>query len=125
MRGLGRCGVYLPELLPQRINTAGALAFGHQRLAQVGSAGDLLVFYPAAAGGLYVQPRAAAKDGQAAAGKQPLYRAVGIGRVIGRAVGRARGKKIKEVVRHGGLLLLCGLGGANIHAAVDLHRIAA
>ena len=72
---------------------------------------------------LEVQHRAADQQGQLAAGVDLGDQRSGIGREFGRAVGPHRIADVDQVVRHAAPLLAAGLGGADVHAAIDQRRI--
>ncbi len=72
---------------------------------------------------LEVQHGAAHQQRQRAARADLGHQPGGVLHKLGRAVGLQRVADVDEVVRHGGKLVGRGLGGADVHAAVDQGRI--
>ena len=75
--------------------------------------------------GVKVKPRASANDGKFTAREDILDCLFGVFGIVGAGIGAHRVNKINRVMRHAGKLLGGWLCGADIHFAIDLHRVAA
>ena len=122
MHGGGGFGVQRPQARPKRLV---ALAAGESKIllpySGVGGRGRR-----GAAGQQQfdIQPRAARKDGQPAAGAYVPRGCGGADGEVGRGKGRVDVEDVDEMVRDARPLGRRGLGGADVHPAVDLHRVA-
>ena len=96
---------------------------GEQLLAQ-GRIGVGLLKAASAQEGVKIEPRPAAKNGQASPGGKLVNDRGGRLDVFGAGEGGVGVGQVEKVMRNACLFLLGGLGGANVHAAVDLHGIA-
>ena len=70
-----------------------------------------------------IQPRAPYQDGQPAPGQDVLHTGGGVGYIPGHGVVLGRVRHVQHVVGDPPHLRRGGLGGADVHAAVDLHGV--
>jgi hypothetical protein len=73
--------------------------------------------------GAHVAARAADQERHDACGAQPVDLGAGHPRVLGHRRRLAHVPEVEQVVRHAVPLAGVGLGGADVHAAVQLHRV--
>ena len=78
----------------------------------------------AASGRLQIKAGSSAEDRGNAPLRKPVHRPFRVLSVIGGAVRGVRRNEIKQVMGNARPLRLRWLGGADIHVAVDLHRVA-